>query len=423
MKPVYALALCLGLLEGTDAIAIPGFVSPKVGYSTPLSHDEPKSAPAPASQPFDSTNNPKSYGAWSPKSTLSKLPSVRRSVKTGESSGSDDGDQDDTKDESDDVTKDSSQDTTDFDGTEVAYMEPMMASTYVRTGTLPVDKPEAAPKTESSKKVTKTKSSKSKNDTVKTAKHGSDDNADSSSSGKKKQKGKDKNKGKNDNPGKHTGDDDAPKSSTKTEDSPSSTPTPNSSKGKGKGKGKDKGKDSPGKHTGDDDATKTRPKPEDNSSSASASPKPSGDSSKSKGKGKGKDSPGKHTGDDDATKSSSKKGSNDDSVKSDDSKTKSSKKATKKTKNARFHPRDIPTHQSGTTFDPNSVQGGGKNGPGYYKPFVIPKLNTGYVQTIPPKASERNPGTSFKVKPKPQLNKVSGLLFAPLSYFARENNY
>ncbi|KAH7196545.1 uncharacterized protein B0J16DRAFT_359297 [Fusarium flagelliforme] len=389
MKPVYALTLCLGLFEGADAIALPDFVSPKIGYSTQATHDEPKPDAPPAAN--SGPKNSMFFGAWTPKVGLTNRPSVRRSVKTGETYGSDDGADDDAEDRSDDDPGKQSDDepedpeTPDFDGTEVAYMEPMMAPTYVRTGPLPVDKPESAPKTKSSKKVsTNSKSSKSKSgskpkdDTVKTAKHSSDDDSESSSgsSGKKKRKGKNKDKSKDDK-----------SNSSSSATATSVIPKPTS-----------------GRHSGDDDAVKSRTKPED--SSSTAKPKPSDDSSKSKGKGKGKDK-GK-TGDDDDTKSTSKKGSKDDAAKVDDSKSKSSNTASKKSSSAPRHPRSVATHQSGSTFDPNSAKGGGKNTPGYYKPFEPPKLNKGYIQAVPPKASERSDKSSFKVKPKPHLrNKVA----------------
>jgi len=389
MKPMYALTLCLGLFEGTDAIALPDFVSPKIGYSTQVTHDEPKPDAPPAAN--SGPENSMFFGAWTPKVGLTDRPSVRRSVKTGETYGSDDGVDDDAEGQSEDEPDDP--ENPDFDGTEVAYMEPMMAPAYVRTGPLPVDKPEAAPKTKSSKKVsTNSKSSKSKSgskpedDTVKTAKHGSDDDSESSSgsSGKKKQKGKNKDKSK---------DDKSTSSSSAT--ATGVIPKPTS-----------------GRHSGDDDAVKSRTKPED--SSSTAKPKPSNDSSKGKGKGKGKDK-GK-TSDDDGTKSTSEKGSKDDAVKVDDSKSKSSNTASKKSSSAPRHPRAVSTHQSGKTFDPNNAKGGGKNSPGYYKPFEPPKLNKGYIQAVPPKASERSDKSSFKVKPKPHLrNKVGGSLFIPFS--------
>ncbi|GKU06886.1 sialidase-1 [Fusarium langsethiae] len=422
MKPVFALTICLGLLEGADAIAVPGFVSPKVGYSTPLSHGEKKAAPAnPAVESGpDADSSPRVFGAYTPKSKLVDLPPVRRSDEAG------DGSDDDFQDDSGDDTTDTPEDSPDSDDSEVVYPEPMMAPAYVRTGALPVDKPQAAPKAKSSKKVdikTKSKSgSKSSDDTVHTAKHGGDDDSESGSSGKKKQKGKDKNKGSDDNPGKHSGDDDASKSRTKTEGSTSTsastsatststistsvTPRPTS-----------------GRHSGDDDDKKSRTKTEDSPRSGSPKPtSPPDDSSKGsgKGKGKGKDFSGKHTGDDDATKSSSKKGSRDDSAKADDSKSKSAKPASKKSSDSPRHPRALTsTHQSGTTFDPNSAKGGGKNGPGYYKPFDPPKLNSGYIQAVPPKASQKSSKSSPKVKPKPQLNtRVSG----PLSSLRKREN-
>jgi galactose oxidase len=421
MKPVYVLTLCLGLLEGTDAIAIPGFVSPKVGYSTTLAHDEKKPAPPsgpappagsapPASPAIEPKYSPKPssrpvYGAWTPKSQLTDLPSVRRSVKTGESYGSDD----DAEDESDDDSEDKTSDASDFDGAEVAYLEPMMAPTYIHTGTLPVDKPEAAPKTKPSKVSTKSKSksgSKSTDDTVETARHGSDDDSESGSSGKKKQKGKDKNKGKDDDSGRHTGDDDASKSRTKSEDSTSTrTRTSTSASSPATLSTSVTPRPSSGRHSGDDDKDKSRTKTED--SHSSGSPKPTsqpGDSSKGKGKGKGKgkDGSGKKSGDDDATKSSSKKRSKDDSA----------KPASKKSSDSSRHPRAFTTHQSGTTFDPNSAKGGGKNGPGYYKPFDPPKLNSGDTQAVPPKSGATNNKSTPKVKPKTQRN---GKVGDPLS--------
>ncbi|CAG7561253.1 unnamed protein product [Fusarium equiseti] len=403
MKPVYALTLCLGLFEGTDAIALPDFVSPKIGYSTQVTHDEPKPDAPPAAN--SGPKNSMFFGAWTPKVGLTNRPSVRRSVKTGETYGSDDGVDDDAEDRPDDDSGKQSDDepedpeNPEFDGIEVAYMEPVMAPTYVRTGPLPVDKPESAPKAKSSKKVsTNSKSSKSKSgskpedDTVKTAKHGSDDDSESSSgsSGKKKQKGKNKDKSK---------DDKSTSSSSAT--ATSVIPKPTS-----------------GRHSGDDDAVKSRTKPEDSYSTAKPKPKPkpSDDSSKGKGKGKGK---GK-TGDDDDTKST-KKGSKDDTAKVDDSKSKSSNTAAKKSSSAPRHPRAVSTHQSGSTFDPNSAKGGGKNTPGYYKPFEPPKLNKGYIQAVPPRASERSDKSSFKVKSKPQLrNKVGDSLFLPSSPLQRE---
>ncbi|KAM0237489.1 hypothetical protein ACHAPO_004136 [Fusarium lateritium] len=447
MKPVFALTICLGLLEGTDAIAIPEFVSPKVGYITPLANGEKKDASSPAVKSGPETNSPpRVYGAYSPKSKLVDLPPVRRSEKTTETYGSDDDVEDDNQDDSADDTPDPPKDSSDSDDVEEVYPEPMMAPAYVRTGALPVDKPEAAPKTKSSKKVdTKSKSksgSKSSDDTVHIAKHGGDDDSESGSSGKKKQKGKDKKNGNDDNSGRHSGDDDATKSRTKTEDStptskstlstsvaprPTSgrhsgddddkktrtkaedSPKPTSTSddsSKGSGKGKGKGKDGSGKHSGDDDATKSRTKTEDSSPTASSAPSPKADdssNSKGKGKGKGKDhgSSGKHTGDDDTTDASSKKGSKADSV----------KPTSKKSSVSPPHPRAVKSHQSGSTFDPNSAKGGGKNGPGYYKPFDPPKLNKGYIQTVPPRASQKNSNSNPKVKPKPQLNKrVSGPL-------------
>ena len=128
MKPVYALTLCLGLFEGTDAIALPGFVSPKIGYSTQVTQDEPKADAAPAANSGPKNSMP--FGAWTPKVGLTKLPSVRRSVKTAETYGSDDGVDDDTEDESDDDSGKQSDDQPEepedpeFDGTEMAYMEP-----------------------------------------------------------------------------------------------------------------------------------------------------------------------------------------------------------------------------------------------------------------------------------------------------------
>ena len=411
MKPVYALTLCLGLFEGTDAIALPGFVSPKIGYSTQVTQDEPKADAAPAANSGPKNSMP--FGAWTPKVGL-KLPSVRRSVKTGETYGSDDVDDNDAEEESGDESVKESDDTPeepdapegtespedpetpDFDGTEVAYMEPMMAPSYVKTGPLPIDMPKSAPKTKSSKKLsTNSKSSKSKSgakpkdDTVKTAKHGSDDHSESGSGsrGKKKQKGKNKDK-----------------STSSSSTSASSTSTASTSVS---------AKPTSGRHSGDDDAVKSRTKPEDSSSTGSPKPKPSDDSSKGKGKGKGK-----HTGDDDATKSTSKKGSKNDTVKVDNSKSKSSNTASKKSSSAPRHPRAVTTHQSGSTFDPNSAKGGGKTGPGYYKPFEPPKLNKGYIQAVPPKANERSNKSSFKVKPKPHLRtKVGDSLFTPFSPF------
>ncbi|UZP32491.1 hypothetical protein NXS19_000307 [Fusarium pseudograminearum] len=182
MKPVYALTICLGLLEGADAIAIPEFVSPKVGYSTPLAHGEKK-----AEQGSDANSSPRVFGAYGPKSKLVGLPPVRRSDKTEESYGSDDGVDDDDEDDSGNNTADPPGDSPDSDDPEIVYPEPMMAPAYVRTGALPVDKPEEAPKSKSSKVDTKSKSkSGSKpDDTVHTAKHGGDDDSESGSSGRK----------------------------------------------------------------------------------------------------------------------------------------------------------------------------------------------------------------------------------------------
>ncbi|OBS26304.1 hypothetical protein FPOA_00244 [Fusarium poae] len=397
MKPVFVLTICLGLLEGADAIAIPEFVSPKVGYITHLAHDEKKdtSASPAAKSGSDASSPPRVYGAYSPKSKLVDLPPVRRSEKIAESYGSDD----DVEEDSGDDTPDTSEDSTDSDDAEVVYPEPMMAPTYIRTGALPVDKPAAAPKTKSYKKVdTKSKSksgSKSSDNTVHTAKHGSDDDSESGSSGKKKQKGKDKNKN-DDNSGKQSGNDSS-KSRTKTEDS---TPTSKSTSSTTLSTSVTT-RPTSGRHSGDDDDKKSRTKTED--SPRSGSPKPTStpdDSSKGKGKdkGKGQGSSGKHTGDDDTTKPSSKKESKEDSIKT----------ASKQSSDSPRHPRAVSTHQSGSTFDPNSAKGGGKNGPGYYKPFDPPKLNNGYIQAVPPQSSQKNGNSSPKVKAKPQLNtKVS----------------
>ncbi|KAG8674283.1 hypothetical protein FPOAC2_00293 [Fusarium poae] len=400
MKPVCVLTICLGLLEGADAIAIPEFVSPKVGYITHLAHDEKKDTSAsPAAKPGSDTNSPpRVYGAYSPKSKLVDLPPVRRSEKTTESYGSDDGVEDDDQDNSGDDTSDTPEDSPDSDDAEVVYPEPMMAPTYIRTGALPVDKPAAAPKTKSYKKVdTKSKSksgSKSSDNTVHTAKHGSDDDSESGSSGRKKQKGKDKNKN-DDNSGKHSGDDSS-KSRTKTEDS---TPTSKSTSSTTVSTSVTT-KPTSGRHSGDDDDKKSRTKTEDSPRSGSPKPTSSPDDSKGKGKdkGKGQGSSGKHTGDDDTTKPSSKKESKEDSI----------KPASKQSNDFPRHPRAVSTHQSGSTFDPNSAKGGGKNGPGYYKPFDPPKLNNGYIQAVPPQSSQKNGNSSPKVKAKPQLNtKVS----------------
>ncbi|WXC54321.1 hypothetical protein SNK03_000323 [Fusarium graminearum] len=411
MKPVYALTICLGLLEGADAIAIPEFVSPKVGYSTSLNHGEKK-----AESGSDANSSPRVFGAYGPKSKLVGLPPVRRSDKTEESYGSDDGVDDDDQDDSGDNTADPPEDSPDSDDPELIYPEPMMAPAYVHTGVLPVDKPEEAPKSKSSKVDTKSKSkSGSKpDDTVHTAKHGGDDDSESGSSGKKKQKGKDKNKGNDDNPGKHSGDDDASKSRTKSEDSkPTSKLTTSNTSTSGTAPLPTSVNTRPttGRHSGDDDDKKSRSKTEDSPRSGSPKPTSTSDASSKgsgKGKGKGNDGSGKHSGDDDATKTSSKKGSKDDSAKADDSK--SAKPAFKKSSSTPRHPRGITaTHQSGSTFDPNSAKGGGKNGPGFFKPFEPPKLNNGYIQAVPPQASQKNSKSSPKVKPKPRLNgKVSG---------------
>ncbi|WKT39909.1 Coagulation factor 5/8 C-terminal domain [Fusarium oxysporum f. sp. vasinfectum] len=144
---------------------------------------------------------------------------------------------------------------------------------------------------------------------------------------------------------------------------------------------KQKGKDDKGRHNGDDDATKSRKKPEDSPKTSSSSATDSVSvtaTSTAAPTTKAEDSKTN-------SKKSSKKGSK------DDSKSKPSKKS-------------FITHQSGKTFDADSTKGGGKNGPGYNPSFDVPKLNKGYIQAIPPKASTINNKFSSRVKPRPQLN-------------------
>ncbi|KAM0487463.1 hypothetical protein ACHAP7_001977 [Fusarium lateritium] len=306
MKPVYALTLCLGLLEGADAGAIPSSAPPKSGCS----FSEPDVPFIQEDAGFLSKQSARVkarsdsiFPVFKLRSETNKSGMRRRAYKTGESYGSDDNSDDGSDDESDDAPLGTPEQPVEY------YEEPMMAPTYVRAGASPVDQPKAK--------------SKSKDDTVKTTKHGGDDDSES---GGHKQKGKDKNKG--------NGKDDLTKSRSKTEDlskttlststatSSSGAVTPTSSgddsskgSGKGSGKGKGNGKDDSGKHSGDDDDKKSRTRVDDSTKTftSSTTPKPtSDDSSKGsgkgsgKGKGDGKDDSGKHSGDDDDKKSRTK---------------------------------------------------------------------------------------------------------------------
>ncbi|KAF5672771.1 galactose oxidase precursor [Fusarium heterosporum] len=454
MKPAYALTLCLGLLEGTDAGVVPCGSSPKTHFSLSQSDDS-------------FTQKEAVLPVFKLKSRLAEPNLRRRAYKTEESYGSDD------SDDSGDGTDNASYDVPTGNQATEYYEEPMMAPTYARTGEAPVEKPKSK--------------SKSEDGTVKTAKHGGDDNSES---GGHKQKGKDKNKGSDS--GKHSGDDDSSKSRSKTEDSTrtstlstttlrsatssSSTTTStalsdDSSRG---GKGKGKGKDNSGKHSGDDDGSKSRTRIDDSTktSTSGSIPRPtSDDSSKGSGKGKGngEDDSGKHSGDDDGSKSRTKtddstktrsasptktstksasstgsgkgKGGNgkhdgsDDATKSrtrveDSTKTQTTQKSTATptskgkgkgkgkgseddtehnssddSKKPKGNPRRIrrasTVHQSGKTFDADSAKGGGKTSLGYGDKFPVPKLNQGYIQAVPPQESNSKPG--FKVKPKPQI--------------------
>ncbi|KAF4447875.1 putative galactose oxidase precursor [Fusarium austroafricanum] len=518
MKPIYALTLCIGLLEGADAIIIPGSSAPNSGYAFRpddiKSTDDSKSAGNSNSK----TNSNSIFPVFGKTNTQSSFKLVRRIVKTGEPSGSDD-DSDDSPDALSTTPSTTPWDTPSgpSDETNTVYPEPLMLPSYVRFGPAPVDKPVAASKSKSSKK-------KGSKGTV--AKHGGDDGSGSGGHGHK-QKGKDKGRGGDDNSGRHSGDDDATKSRSKTEDSPktslasttststtsSSAPTSpptgdDSGKGRGrsKGKGRGGGKDNSGHHNGDDDDSKSRTRVDDSktrSPGATASPTPrfgrhsgdgndsksrarvddstktrssgssqtpsddsgkgkgrgkgnsgkhsgddgssksrtktedstktqssgssqtnSDDSRKGRGKGSGKGNSGKHSGDDDASKSrtivddsktssqaptatpDSKKGGSGKHSGKDNSRKTSSKKGSKDdSKYKSKHSKKATIfHQSGKTFELDSVKGGGKNGPGYNQPFDVPKLNSGYIQAIPPKASTSNNKASFKVKPKPSLD-------------------
>ncbi|KAM0551756.1 hypothetical protein ACHAPJ_008324 [Fusarium lateritium] len=511
MKPVYALAVCLGLLEGADAISIPGFAAPKAGWAlrpdTPVVSEEKSSHSKSASKAAVKSDSKSKSGSVLPAFNVPKAgfvkPNrlVRRVLK---SSNTPDGSQESEDDPSGEEPEDDSDD---------EDVEPLMEPTYVRFGNAAT--PELVsepPKVKKGSKDDKT----SEDDTVKASKHGGDDDSGSKSNGKGR--GKDNNK-------KHSGDDDSTKSRTKTEDSTktrtsNSTPaasSDDSSRGSGKGKGKGKGgsKDSPGRHTGDDDDTKSRSqKPEDSTKTASSSStktpssnskgkgRHTGDdddtksrsrkpedstktasssssqtpSSNSKSKGKGdkkvddkkkskttssaaaaaatpaakKGSSTKHSGTDDATKSrpkaedskkssshsksskdsskskddSTKKSSSkskDDFKKKDDSKSKSSKDdSTKKSKDdSKRSKRSKVVHQSATTFDADSPRGGGKSHQGYGSDFNVPKLNKGYVQAVPPKNSSIKK-SSFKVKPKPQLNRKNIYKVRPLASSLRK---
>ncbi|KAF9779374.1 hypothetical protein IL306_001919 [Fusarium sp. DS 682] len=391
MKPVYTLTLCLGV---ANAGVLPGFAAPKGGYALPRpdSDDSTDSTKATAGLKTHSDSMFPVFGKTKPKIGVPASALSRRVAGIDDTYGSDNfiDQPDDAPTEPSGIPSGSS------DDTDEVYPEPFMQPTYQRFGPAPVDKPEVAPKAKSKSK-----------DTVSPSRHRGDDD---SSSGRHKQKGKDKNKGKGkDDSGRHNGDDDATKSRKKPEDSPktsssavtdsasvtaTSTTAPtrsltgDDSKGEGKGKGKGKGK---GRHDGSDDATKSRTKTKDSTKTqSSASPTATPASKKSSGKHTGDDNAGKsRTKAEDSSKSNSKKGSKKGSK--DDSKPKLSKKA-------------FVAHQSGTTFDSSSPKGGGKTGPGYNPSFDVPKLNKGYIQAIPPRASTINNKSNPRVKARPQLN-------------------
>ncbi|RKK28361.1 Galactose oxidase [Fusarium oxysporum f. sp. cepae] len=401
MKVVYALTLCLGI---ADAVVLPVFSAPKGGYALPRpdSDDTTDSSKTAAGSKTNLDSMLPVFGKAKPKTGFPASALSRRVARIEQTYGSDDestDDSDDTPTDPSDATPSSPPDDTpsgssdDID--EVVYAEPFMQPTYVRFGPAPVDKPEVAPKAKSNSK-----------DTASVAKHGVDDD---SSSGGHKQKGKDKNKGKDDATKSRKKPEDSPKTSsnsatdsvsvTATSTAAPTSPPKGDDKGKSKGKGKGKGKDGGGRHNGDDDATKSRTKVEDSTKTRSSAPTKtySDDSGKGKGKGKG-DGKGRHDGGVDATKSRAK---------AEDSETnskKSSKKGSKDDSKSKPSKKSFITHQSGKTFDADSTKGGGKNGPGYNPSFDVPKLNKGYIQAIPPKASTINNKFSSRVKPRPQLN-------------------
>ncbi|WZH40588.1 Galactose oxidase [Fusarium acuminatum] len=350
MKPVYALTLCLGLLEGADAGAIPGSAPPKSGCS----FSEPEVPFIQEDAGFLSKQSARLkarsdsiFPVFKLRSETNKSSLRRRAYKTDESYGSDDNSDDGSGEDSDDAPLGTPEQPVEY------YEEPMMAPTYVRAGALPVDQPKVKSSKESSKP-------KSKDDTVKTAKHGSDDDSES---GGHKQKGKDKGKGK--------GNDDSTESRSKTEDSTKTSTADPVKTTSPSGKGSGKGKGNSGKHDGSDDATKSRTRVEDSTKTRITQAPTATLASKAKGK---------------STKSS-----------------KSSKDDPKKSKStSRRSRRGVAVHQSGKTFDADSTKGGGKTTVGYSDNFPVPKLNKGYIQAIPPR--ERSDSkTGFKLKPKPQL--------------------
>ncbi|KAH7208059.1 hypothetical protein BKA60DRAFT_652221 [Fusarium oxysporum] len=426
MKVVYALTLCLGI---ADAVVLPVFSAPKGGYALPRpdSDDTTDSSKTAAGSKTNLDSMLPVFGKAKPKTGFPASALSRRVARIEQTYGSDDestDDSDDTPTDPSDATPSSPSDVTppsppddtpsgssdDID--KVVYAEPFMQPTYVRFGPAPVDKPEVAPKAKSNSK-----------DTGSVAKHGGDDD---SSSGGHKQKGKD-------DKGRHNGDDDATKSRKKPEDSPktssssatdsvsvtaTSTAAPTSPP-TGDDKGKGKGKDGGGRHNGDDDATKSRTKVEDSTKTRSSAPTKTSSDDSGKGKGKGKGGgKGRHDGGDEATKSRAK---------AEDSKTnskKSSKKGSKDDSKSKPSKKSFITHQSGKTFDADSTKGGGKNGPGYNPSFDVPKLNKGYIQAIPPKASTINNKFSSRVKPRPQLNteKVRPLSSSSSSLLKRDES-
>ncbi|KAF4967788.1 hypothetical protein FSARC_4721 [Fusarium sarcochroum] len=507
MKPVHALAVCLGLLEGADAISIPGFAAPKAGWAlrpdTPVVSEDKSSHSKAASKAAVKPGSKVKSGSVLPAFNIPKTGFVKPSLgrRVLKSSNTPDGSQESEDDPSGEDPE---------DDPDEEYEEPMMEPTYVRFGDAATPELASAAPPPKVKSGSKDDSSKSK-----PAKHGSDD--DSVSNGRGRGKGRGKGKGKDDSSSdddddgdddstkslskiedstktdssdatstpssgskgskKHSGHNDGTRSRTRTDDStktrsadPTQTPSnDDDSKGSGKGRRKGKGKgvpkDDSGKHNDDDDDTTSRSRePEDSTKTttwSSTKTPSSGSNSNSKGKHTGDDdasksdkkvedhhkkkktssdaaatatatpaakkgSSTKHSGSDDAKKSSSnsksskgaskvkdstkKKNSskNDDSDKKDDSKSKNSKDDSKRSK------RWPVFHQSGTTFDPDSPRGGGKNHQGYSSSFNVPKLNKGYIQAVPPQNSNTKK-SSFKLKPKPELSRKRDYKVRPLT--------
>ncbi|KAF4945839.1 hypothetical protein FGADI_11635, partial [Fusarium gaditjirri] len=348
MKVVYALTLCLGV---ADAVVLPVFSAPKGGYALPRpdsdgTTDHSKTA-AGSKTNLDSMFPV--FGKAKPKTGFPASALSRRVARIEQTYSSDDESTDDsgyTPTGPSDATPSTSSDATPqspLDDTLSGSSNDIDEVMYAEPFMQPTYVrfgPAPVDKPEVAPKA----KSKSK-DTVSAAKHGGDDN---SNSGGHRQKGK------------------------------------------GKGKGRGKGNGDGGRHSGDDDATKSRTRVDDSKTRSSASPTATAASEKG--------SSGNHTGDDDAGKPRAK---------AEDSK-KSSKKTSKKTSKddskSKHSKKSFITHQSGKTFDADSTKGGGKNGPGYNPSFDVPKLNKGYIQAIPPRASTINNRFSPRVKPRPQLD-------------------